>query len=88
VANESYDPVGVALVPGLVLVGVVEQQGSSLFPVPDLSADPDPRRCGRFRDHERQVMAQHSAVGAVMRGQSFARTEDREEGCGQTWDRP
>ncbi len=46
--------VGVSVVPGLVFVGVVEHQGSSLFPVADLAADPDPGRRGRLGDHERQ----------------------------------
>jgi hypothetical protein len=85
--EEQHDPLAVGVVPSLVFVGVVEHQRLPLAPVPGLVADADPASLARFGDDQCQVVAQDAAVRAIVRRQTLAGSEDREEACDDAGDR-
>ena len=80
--HEQHDPDPVAVVPRLVLVGVVEEQALAFFPVGELVAHSDAARLDRLGDHQRQVIAQDAPVRTPVVGDVLLRREDREEGRG------
>src|SRR5581483_9595563 len=77
--DEEHDADLVAVVPRLVLEGIVENERLALFPVAGAvgDADADPALLG-LRHDQTEVEAEHAVIGAAVRGQVLARLEDRE----------
>ena len=75
---EEDDAHAVGVVPGLVVVGVVENQTSALLPVAHLLGDANAAGLHRFGHDKREMVAQHALEGAAMGGNALLRRQDRE----------
>ena len=84
--DEEDDPHFVAVVPGLVLIGIVEDQRPALLPVADAVGDADADLVGMVRHDQPEVETKHAVVGAAVRRQVLAGLEDREQGRGEARD--
>src|SRR5260221_2943200 len=60
------------LVPGLMLVGIIEDQHATLAPGAQLGSDADRQSLAGLRNHEAEMEPQHAVIGAPMRGQALA----------------
>ncbi len=84
--DEQDDSRAVGVVPRLVLEDVVEHEALALRPVPDVVADANAARVAGFGHHEREVVAEHTLVGAPVRRDPLVRSEDREHRGGHARD--
>ena len=67
-----------SIVPNLVLVSVIENDNLTLPPAIDLVLDAYAEPLARFGHDQSKVQPQDAVVRTTMRGQMFARFEDRE----------
>src|SRR5499427_2338922 len=70
-----------SIVPGLVLIRVIENDNLTLPPAVDLVFDTNTEPFARFGDDQPKVQPQHTIVWTAMCGQMLAWVEDRKR-CG------
>ena len=68
-----------SIVPGLVLIRVIENDNLTLPPAVDLVFDTNTEPFARFGDDQPKVQPQHTIVWTAMRGQMLARFKDRKQ---------
>src|SRR5690242_20386228 len=74
--DEQHHPRLVGMVPGLVLIGIVENNDLALAPMADLVLHPDRDLVARLGHDEAEMQSEHTIVGTAVRRQVLARLED------------
>ncbi len=78
--EEENRPDAVGVVPGVMGIGVVEEDAFAFFPVAQVTADSQGTVGGRFGDAQGQVHPYHTLVGASVDGDLLVGHENGEEG--------
>ena len=84
--DEQHDARVRRAVPGLVLIGVVENHRFAFPPAIDVFLDADAQFLARLRHDQAEMQPQHAVIGPAMRRQVLARLQDREHHRDQAGD--